>query len=65
MITFECENSIFHYNSDMSGKVIIISVGNEIEINGKDILDFVANYVRDRKISMLESEDTNKILGIN
>ena len=44
----------FHYNSDMSGKVIIIAGKKEIEVDGKDLIAFVLDRLRDEKISQLE-----------
>lgn len=46
----------FNYNSDMSGDVIVMKDGKIIaEISGVAILAFVANIVRNEKISRIES----------
>ena len=56
--------TIFNYNSDLSGDVILINKDTKAEfvVPGKDILDFVANYVRDKKIATIEDMNTEEIL---
>lgn len=39
----------FHYNSDMSGEVTIIVNDQEIEVEGKDLIEFVLDRLRDEK----------------
>lgn len=59
---------MFHYNSDMSGNVLITNVYNEkyqfVEISGSDILEFVAEFIRSKKISQLEQMNTKEILKL-
>ena len=64
MHTFNGESCTIHYNSDMSGEVIINSktINKAIEIEAKDILDFVADYIRREKISTFENMSTTEIL---
>lgn len=64
MHSFDGMTATFHFNSDLSGKVKICLDDNEILVEGKDLLDFVANYVRLQKISKLEQQDTYKVLGL-
>lgn len=66
MHTFEGKSCRIHFNSDMSGKVHIGNkeTNEEIQVEGQDILDFVANYVRSEKISVLEQAETKDILGL-
>ena len=47
----------FHYNSDMSGEVIIIVNNQEIRVEGNDIIEFVLDRLRDEKIRHLEQMD--------
>ena len=53
-----------HYNSDMSGEVCINSKTSdkEITVNAQDILDFVANYVKSKRIARIEKMETETIL---
>ena len=64
MHTFNGNNCRIHYNSDMSGEVYISDKisDKEITVDTQDILDFVANYVRNKKIAMLEKMETETIL---
>lgn len=66
MHTFKTDKTVIHYNSDMSGNVVLTNkeTGNEIEIPCSDLLDFVAAYIKERKISRLENMETIEILGI-
>ena len=54
------------YNSDMSGDTVIVDKvnGKSVSISGYDILDFVASYIRDKKVSALENMSTDEILGL-
>ena len=58
MHTFQGQQgTVFNYNSDMSGDVIIISgndVSKKFNIPAFDILEFVAEIIRRRRISKLE-----------
>lgn len=67
MRTYEGSSCIIHYNSDLSGDVeIVTGIHGEssISVSGKDLLDFVANFVRDEQMSILENSSTEDILGI-
>ena len=56
----------FHHNSDFSGKIIVITPEpnrQEIEINGEDILEFVAyEYIMNKRISEIEQMSWDKLL---
>lgn len=54
----------FHYNSALSGEVIIMRGSERIEIPGEHILSFVADHVAREKISQLEVKTPSEILGI-
>jgi hypothetical protein len=60
------KGTIFHFNSDFSGNVIIrdnVEEGKEIEIPGEDILEFVAYcYVQNKKIGKLENATVDELL---
>lgn len=62
----EKENeTVFLFNSDLSGDVVITRNGNQsLHVPGEHLLSFVANYVRDTKIGELEQMNDNEILGI-
>lgn len=64
MHTYEIDGILFHYNSDMSGNVLIVNKNSkeELEVNGEAILSFIANYIRDRKVSRLDNMTTKEIL---
>lgn len=64
MHTYEIDGVLFHYNSDMSGNVLIVNKNSkeELEVNGEAILSFIANYIRDRKVSRLDNMTTKEIL---
>lgn len=66
MHTFDGKSCRIHFNSDMSGEIHIVEKDSdkEIEVDGQDILDFVANYVRSERISKLEQMETKEILGL-
>ena len=52
----------FHSNSDLSGDVIISENGVQYRVPGRDLLAFVANYVRDERIAALEHASDEEIL---
>ena len=64
MHTSETNNgTVFIHNSDMSGDVEIInSEGRRVKVDGNDILQFVAGYIRGVRVSKLEQLTTNEIL---
>lgn len=51
----------FHYNSDMSGEVIIIVNDQEIKVEGDDLIEFVLDRLRDEKIGQLEQMDERQL----
>lgn len=57
------EGTIFHYNSDLSGDVTVYvpwregNVTAKMQLPAKDILQFVAEQLRDRQIERTESSD--------
>ena len=66
MHTFDGKSCRINFNSDMSGEIEIREkeTNNMVKINGQDIMDFVANYIRDKKMSELEQANTNEIFKI-
>lgn len=67
MHSFHGKSVNIHYDADIkSGECIIINkeTGEKIRANGRDLLDFVAGYVREQKIVKIESAGTTDILGI-
>lgn len=62
--TFNGKTITIHYNSDLSGEATLVTNHVRDEIDPKDLLDFVAHYIRTERISELEQADTLKILGL-
>jgi len=58
------KGATFNYNSDFSGEVVINDVnGNDVKVEGSDILEFVALcYVQGKKIERLEQADYEELL---
>lgn len=56
----------FHHNSDYSGDVLVIHEQTKVEmiIPFTDIRHLVGEYLRSRKISLLEEMSTTKLLGL-
>lgn len=69
-----------HHNGDLSGEVIItrrsgrkdyrgellpeITFDDNVRLDGEDLIEFVADYVRMQKITKLEEMSTEDVLGI-
>lgn len=69
MHTFECGNAVIVHNGDYSGNVEIRvinrhSVYAAIEIPSSVLFQFVAEAVRQRKISKIGNETTGELLGL-
>lgn len=66
MHTFEGKSCRIHHNSDMSGKIHICDKNSDkqLEVEGQDILDFVADYIRTERIGTLEQMSTESILQL-
>ena len=64
LVGYGIEDIDFFYNSDLSGKVIIINdAGQSFEVPGHALLAFTAYcYVRRNKISALEDMDWKQLL---
>ncbi|MFW6030482.1 MAG: hypothetical protein ACOCRO_09550 [Halanaerobiales bacterium] len=62
MHTYEGKSATFHYNSELYGSVSIIKENQEVKVSGKDLLDFVAEYVRSKKIEQLEQMTSKELL---
>mgnify|MGYP000974529593 CR=1 FL=1 len=72
MYTYKTKNAAFICNSDFSGSVKIvgnnstcgINEDGKFEIEISDLLDFVADAVRDKRISDIENMNTKDVLGL-
>lgn len=66
MHTFTGRKSLFQANSDLSGDCYIVETetGRGIDVPCDDILDFVAEYIRSRRIGEIEQMSTKDILGL-
>ena len=55
MHTFEGKSCRIHHNSDMSGEIHICDKNSdkELVVEGQDILDFVADYIKTEKVYVL------------
>lgn len=65
------KETIINYNSDLSGDITIQvkdvstkTLMEEARVDGRTILKFVAEYVRNQKIAKLEKAPWKKILGL-
>ncbi len=59
-----CGTTNFTFNTDLSGAVIIrLPDGSSLDVPGGDIVSFVADYVRRRRIAELEDSEAFAILG--
>lgn len=65
MHTFNGDSCNIHYNSDFSGEAIIYNKNDhtEIRVDSQDLINFVAEYVRSKKVSRLENMNSNEIFG--
>ena len=65
MHSFNGGSCIIHYDGDFDGEVIICNKNDntEIRIDIHDLINFVSEYVRNKKISQLENMSTNEVLG--
>lgn len=54
-----------HYNGDYSGNVIIcdISTSREMVVPFVALMELVADYVRSKRIAVIEQQDAAAILG--
>lgn len=61
---FDGEKNFFNYNSDLSGDVEVGTNGLRMtfKINARDLLDFLADVVRNRRIAALEDAAPDEIL---
>jgi len=68
MHTFKgSQRTVFHYNSDMSGDVTVIDkndTNKEFKIPALDILEFVAEFVRNQHIAKFEQMDVHELLNL-
>jgi len=67
MHTFEGKKTRIFYSSDLSGDVIVVvskETTLEMEVPGQDLLDFVAEHVRQQRITQLEDMTTEALLGL-
>ena len=68
MHTFQgSQGTVFHYNSDMSGDVIVIDRNDtkkKFEIPAFDILEFAAEFVRNQHIAKFEQMDVHGLLNL-
>ena len=67
MKTMQCGYYRFHYNSDLSGKVQISRATDgdrAFYIDGSALVEFVAEWVRNMKISEIEDKSPAEMLGV-
>lgn len=63
--TYMFSNTTFICNPDLSGTVEIKTDNGRIEVVGRDLIAFVADYVRREKIAALEDDVSDQeILGL-
>lgn len=60
------DGTTFHHNGDYSGDIIIQRPGfGEITVPFKGILQLVANYIRQERISQLEQAEPKELLNVS
>jgi hypothetical protein len=65
MHTFEGKTCRIHFNSDGSGNALIdTGAGPEIEVLCSDLMHFVAEQVRARRIYQLEQASARDLVGL-
>lgn len=66
MHSFNGKSCTIHYNGDFSGEVIICNKNDhtEMRVDSQDLINFVAEYVRSKKVSQLENMNSDEILGV-
>jgi len=70
MHTLKIRDVIFIYHPDLSEVRICVphsadmGKASDVVIDGRILLDFVAEYIRNQRISALEQMDTNDLLNI-
>lgn len=68
MHTYDGEGCVISHNSDGSGMVHITAINVDpharIEVPCADLIGFVANLVRSRRIERLEDMDDEELLGL-
>jgi len=62
MHTKQYKTLAIHHNGDYSGDIFITIDGQEIRLPFEDIKSFIADYVRDLRITSLEQADADEIL---
>lgn len=63
MHTFNGRTCTIHYHSDFSKVIIVRHKPLEKELDGQDLLDCVAEFIRRERIADLEVAPTEIILG--
>ena len=66
MHAFNGKSCNIHYNSDFSDETIIYNKNDhtEMRVDSQDLINFVAEYVRSKKVSQLENMNSDEILGV-
>lgn len=63
MHTYEEEKTTFIGNSDLSGDIIVKTDKGELEVSGKDLINFALGYIIRKKISKLEQLDGDDLIN--
>ena len=64
MHTFKSNRTTFIFNGDYSGEVKILDEENQVTVDSEDLVAFVAQMKRSKKISELEQTDDSELLGL-
>ena len=66
MHTFNGKSCNIHYNRDFSGEAIIYNKNDntEMRVELDDLINFVAEYVRSKRVNQLENMNSDDILGV-
>ena len=63
--TIHTTEAIFYCNTDFTGDTTIVMGRETLEVPVDDLIEFLAEVVRFRKIGKLEQADTQELLGLS
>ena len=73
-----CRGIRFHFNPDLSDEVLIVVTKDDVEgsipgaeknirmvhVDGAALLEFIANRIRDAKVTRMEQAPTHEVIGV-
>jgi ribosomal protein S11 len=62
--TTKCKNNtVFIHNSDMSGDVTIVTGKGELDVNGRDIIEFVLQRIPENKLEDFKDKMVGEMMS--